>query len=139
MPGISGAALLNDRNQVIGVAEGTDGGHNPHDHAFATQLLAHNIHKVFDAQRKGENIGENTLQSVTFAHGSIAAFMPVAGPGVQDILHLQPTFAPPENRVHVHVFGYPKEMCIAYHGQVHTSDTGPMQATEQLMHHLTGL
>ncbi|WP_130732780.1 hypothetical protein [Komagataeibacter xylinus] len=108
MPGVSGAALLNEHNQVIGIAEGTGG-------------------------------GENTIGSAIFFHGSIAAFMPVAGPGVQEILHLQPTFAPPENRVHVHVFGYPEELYIAYHGQIQTSDPGPMQEMARIMHDLSGL
>ncbi|WP_308721349.1 hypothetical protein [Komagataeibacter xylinus] len=135
MPGVSGAALLNEHNQVIGIAEGTGGGDNLHSHAFVTQVSAHDIQKVFERQ----DSGENTIGSATFFHGSIAAFMPVAGPGVQEILHLQPTFAPPENRVHVHVFGYPEELCIAYHGQIQTSDPGPMQEMVRIMHDLSGL
>ncbi|MGY6770482.1 hypothetical protein [Komagataeibacter sp. NFXK3] len=74
MPGVSGAALLNEHNQVIGIAEGTGGGDNQHSHAFVTQVSAHDIQKVFERQ----DTGENTIGSATFFHGSIAAFMPLS-------------------------------------------------------------
>ncbi|MGS0648534.1 hypothetical protein ACU81Q_12985 [Komagataeibacter melomenusus] len=134
MPGISGAALLNEHNQVIGIAEGAGDSH-PHHYTFATEVTAHNILKVFETQETGAN----TIQSRTFRHGSIAAFMPVAGPGVQDILHLQPTFAPPENRFNVHVFGYPEGLCIAYHGQIQISNPTRTEKMISAMHALTGL
>ncbi|QHC35186.1 hypothetical protein [Komagataeibacter xylinus] len=121
MPGVSGATLFNGHNQVIGIAKGTGGGTNLHSHAFATQISACDIRKVFERQ----DTDENTIQSVTFFHRSIAAFMPVEGHGVQEILQLRPAFAQPQNRVHVHVFGYPEQLCIAYHRQIHTSRSRP--------------
>lgn len=133
MPGVSGAALLNDRNQVIAVVQAAAGG-GQYPPTFRTQLTVHNILR-FLKPHQGE---EETVQSVSFYHGANGYFMPLSGPGVLETLHLQPVMAVSEGGENVHIFGYPMDMCIAYHGRVYPKDSMPLMGIPNRLRVLLG-
>lgn len=133
MPGISGAALLNDHNRIIGVAQAAATG-NRYPPTFHAQITVHDILRFLKPHQREEE----TVRSVSFYHGANAYFMPLSGPGVLETLNLQPVIAPSEGGENVHVFGYPMDTCVAYHGQVYPEDSRPLMGIPNRLHVLLG-